>query len=180
MTMRHFSIILFLSQISSTFCQLSSPEYTLEQPLLLDIPTSLFQCCDLISNNDPKSLISCVNASVTENFENILNLVPYLKKKHGPKLMVALITRATQEIYHYAAYSYFLQAVYSSHNFYGLLPLFQDSLAPDYQLYRKIVPILEALQGVALHSDYIVWLDADIVYLDIGMRVEKVNESLNI
>ena len=80
--------------------------------------------------------------------------------QHGPTLNIAVITRATEAVYPYASYAFFLQAVYAQHNGYYSLPLLPDGTRPDYQRYRKLVPVLDAMRTHAMDADYVVWMDA--------------------
>jgi hypothetical protein len=129
------------------------------EPAQLIVSSSLQSCCRYIHSS--LDLISCVNNSLSQDdLPNIPRLIPYRDSKQGPKLFVTLLTRATAPIFDYAAYSYFLQAIYANHNGYLLLPLFPDTNTQDYSLYRKLAPLQEALSGVSADCDYIVWMDA--------------------
>jgi hypothetical protein len=155
-----FILSIFIALICVN-CQLSKPNHPNPQPIRIEHNQDILQCCALIYQDIERGeLINCVNNTVVNNFDQVIDSIPYIHDREGPRMVVTLITRATPEIYHYAAYSYFLQAVYAVHNFYNLIPLYPDSKKPDYEQYRKITPIIEALEGVAVDSDYIVWLDA--------------------
>jgi len=71
-----------------------------------------------------------------------------------------MLTRITPEIFIYGAYSYLVQNIYAQHNGYKILPLTMDSLLPDYQYHRKLVPLLGALRISNVFADYYVWVDA--------------------
>lgn len=108
-------------------------------------------CCDLILNDETiDSLLSCSNTSTAST--RVRELI-------GPLLSVVIVTRATKDIHSYAAYSYFLQQQYSEVNGYELLPLTPDSSRLDYKYYRKIVPMLEAMESRPF-ADYYVWMDS--------------------
>ena len=87
------------------------------------------------------------------------------------------MTRATPDIYDYAAYAFFVQSVYASFNNYALFPLYpDDSSIPDYEYHRKLVPLLNAMNSsdLAYHFDYVVWMDADVIPLDLNLRMESI------
>lgn len=110
------------------------------------------QCESLIDN--PLLLGRCVNES--------LSLLAPISTNQQSK--VCMITRVTPEIYSYAGYGLFIQAVFAHAKRYRMLPVYPDSSTPDYAYYRKLVPILEAFDR---HSDcdYILWMDADAIPL---------------
>mmetsp|Transcript_18224 Transcript_18224/g.30404 ORF Transcript_18224/g.30404 Transcript_18224/m.30404 type:complete len:667 (+) Transcript_18224:46-2046(+) len=160
---------------------LSDHVHVFLEPQELEVSSELQSCCDLIRQHSPKeqdhlSLIQCVNRSAVTNYKKVTSMIPYTQhpQQQGPKLNVAIVTRATPHVYDYASYAFFLQAVYAEHNGYYSLPLLPDSARPDYRRYRKLVPLLDAMTTHAADADYIVWLDADLVLLDLGMRVEQV------
>eukprot|EP01041_Mallomonas_annulata_P003385 gene3385-6715_t len=105
---------------------------------------------------------------------NLTNQNHWLHRAYGSHLDVGILTRATPEIYNYAAYSLLNMAIYADINSYLLLPLYPDSSQRDYSLHRKIVPIVEALENVAEDVDYLVWMDADVIILDLNMRIEQI------
>ncbi len=186
------SLCLLLLLFSQSNGQISTRINTHYQPLSLSLSSDLSACCSLLLS--PSQLILCVNQSTSKRFESqnqeqgqgINQLIPYKLNKQGPKLFVSLLTRVTPQIFDYGSYSYFLQAAYAEQNGYALIPLYNDSKTEDYQLYRKLVPLQEALNGLSVDCDFIVWMDAglnlsnlilieiDIAILDLGMRIEKV------
>jgi len=132
-------------------------------------------CCEESVFYEPQKLIGCVNASVATRYEEFTSSISHT---YGPKLSIILITRVTPEVYSYGAYAYFAHAMYAEHNGYGLLPLYADSSTPDYKFHRKLVPLLEVLEGNSSHhafssdADYVVWMDADAIFLHINFRIE--------
>lgn len=105
----------------------------------------------------------------------IINQIPYISGRHGPRLAIGILTRSTHEIFSYSAYSHFVQAAYARHRNYAMLPLLPDSNIIDYEYHRKLVPILHALNrtDMAFHCDYLVWIDADAIFLDFSFRIEE-------
>lgn len=139
---------------SSSSSSSSEPFITLSSPY--------HECCQYLQNQQQEyQLINCINTTITTyDIPTIPTIIPYYQQRLGPKLFITLMTRITPEIYNYAAYSYFLQAIYANINGYLLLPLYDDSNMEDYSLYRKLAPIQEALLGISADCDYIVWMDA--------------------
>ena len=141
---------------------LSDHEHVFQEPDRLLVSSSLRSCCDWVLSQQPEQLIQCVNSSASSLKQQVQAQVPYWQtpSKQGPTLQVAVVTRATSSVYEYAAFAYFLQAVYAQHNGYYSLPLLPDTSRPDYQRYRKLVPLLDAMTTHAVEADFIVWLDA--------------------
>ena len=130
-------------------------------------------CCKHL--DDPVLLLSCTNETIYTSSVGIISQIPYMSGKQGPRLMIGILSRSTSEIVQYAAYSHFAQASYASHRNYAMLPLLPDSEEQDYEYFRKLVPILYALNrtDLAFHCDYLVWMDADAIFLDFSFRIEK-------
>jgi len=143
-------------------------------------------CCDLLVLNDVKELKSCILSIASKHNSDILpTRAPYLVRKHGPKLLISFITRASQEIDEYAAYSLLSNILYMKKHNYGYL--IEESIAnnsrfkDDYTYHRKLAPILESLidsnvsyPTVTNQCDYLIWIDADIIILDINFKIENI------
>ena len=155
-----FALIAVFLLTKICHAQISSVEKIYRQPDRVILSEKLYACCAHLTTGKHDDLIDCTNTSVSRNFEQSYSDIPYRTGKEGPKLMVSLLTRVTKEIFPYASYSYFLQAAYADHNGYSLLPLLPDSDRKDYDRFRKLVPLGDALHGIASDCDYLVWLDA--------------------
>ena len=119
------------------------------------------KCCLLLDENTfHNEMMQCVNNNIQKNFEKYLVSAPGSSIINGPHLHVGFLTRATPDIFSYAAYSLLVQSIYAELNRYVFIPLTPDSQREDYLRYRKIVPLLEALNGFAIGLDYLVWVDA--------------------
>jgi hypothetical protein len=143
----------------------SRPSSIIPEPLLSSSSSFLssphLSCCQYLNPTQSHDLVQCINSSITNyDLPQLSSLIPYRENKLGPKLFITLLTRMTPNIYDYGSYAYFLQAIYATYHGYLLLPLYEDSAADDYQLYRKLIPIQEALAGISSGCDYIVWMDA--------------------
>jgi hypothetical protein len=153
------SFDLLASQITSSPSSIRSEPLLSSSPFFLSAPE--LSCCQFLDPSQSHELVQCINSSITNyDIPKLSSLIPYRENKLGPKLFVTLLTRMTPNIYDYGAYAYFLQAIYATYHGYLLLPLYEDSSTDDYALYRKLVPIQEALSGVSADCDYIVWMDA--------------------
>lgn len=119
--------------------------------------------------------MQCVRKVSEEQLQHQLRNVPYLSNKLGPRLSIVQVTRATPNIFPYASRALFLQSAYASHNGYGLYISTDEVVENDYELYPKLALLLQVLNNEGRHSDYVVWADADVAYLDFDMRFEQVN-----
>ena len=157
-----FLIAIF--NINRGVAQISTVGKIHKQPSRLELSESLRRCCESVSDGKIQELMECTNTTVSSYYNSVYSGIPYNTGKEGPRFVVSLITRATPQIYSYASYSYFLQAAYADHNGYALLPLYPDSERPDYERFRKLVPLSDALRGVAVDCDYLVWMDAGLTH----------------
>lgn len=148
-----------------------------EQQLGLLAP-ELQECCQYLTKYE--KLVLCVNSTLGKSTSDVISQIPYMNGQLGPRLAVGLVTRATRDIFAYSSYSLFVQSVYAASNNYALFPLIDDDLSkPDYQYHRKLVPILHALNSSHLgyHFDYLIWMDADAIPLDLSIRFERIAAS---
>jgi hypothetical protein len=127
-----------------------------------------YTCCRFLSSSNAEKIIECVNATNIDSFDRFANLQLSL-----PSLTVAVVTRATSEVFEYAAYALLVQSIYAKENGYLMLPLYSDSTRCDYKYHRKLVPIIEAIVGRLPFVDYIAWMDADLIPLDMNLRIES-------
>lgn len=160
-----FFLIVVAIVIGNTIAQISSVDNIHRQPSRIHVTDAIESCCMSVHHGTSTDLMSCTNRSVSSYFKSVYSSIPYNTQKEGPRFVVTLLTRATPEIFGYASYSYFLQAAYANHNGYALLPLLPDSVRPDYERFRKLVPLSDALKGIAADCDYLVWMDAGICQL---------------
>ncbi len=79
---------------------------------------------------------------------------------YGPTISFALISRVTEPIYSYAAFSVFIQTIYAIQNGYFIsnddFPYNDD----DYSMFPKILPLLAAMTNSSTIFDFYVWIDA--------------------
>lgn len=139
-------------------------------------------CCSIVNeHSDVKKvnwsrLMTCVNESSTNNMENIYH---DLYEHGGPSLGFALVTYATPDIWEYTVYSLAINEIYAEHNGYIMRHL--DPSTSDYDKkdarWNKVKILEEAIDpdhGWARDLNYIMWVDADLVIMDMGLRLEKV------
>jgi len=124
---------------------------------------------------DIRALLRCVNSSVARSFAG----AKYAVEGVGPSLLkLAILTRATPSVYNYASYSFLIQSVYAALHGYTMLPLVDDSSRPDYVYHRKLSSVLQIMEDEAFHIDYVVWMDADLIPLDLELRLEHIAASV--
>jgi hypothetical protein len=74
----------------------------------------------------------------------------------------------------YAPYSFFLQTLYAAKHKYAYFPQLVDSSDGDYAIERKISPLLSVMRGLAAASHWVVWLDADLIVIDLHFQIESI------
>ena len=144
-----------------------------EQPDILNV-NFVHQCCPLIK--DAVALMKCANMSSHENYNSVIHGI---MSDIGPKLGVGLVTYATKDIWDYTAYSLAAMEAYAEHNGYIMLHLDPGSsnYEPKDARWNKVKILEEAIHpetGWARDLDYVAWVDADIIFLDMGLRLEQV------
>ena len=146
------------------------------QPFPLKAPLTL-SCCDHIE--DSTDLMRCVRDSTyTANF---------LHTAADFQPAVTLYTYITKNIHNYASLAMAVNAVYAEHNHYDLRILgedsgsssdktnpYQNSLDPRW---NKIDILRRALENGTADGHYIAWIDADLVIMDLGMRIEQIGDE---
>ena len=111
------------------------------------------------------------------------NTSSYRQEKSVSSGGVGLVTYATRDIWNYSTYSFAVNEVYAEANGYVMKHL-DESSSPHYDLYdsrwNKVKILEEALDpvdGWARHLEWLVWLDADAIVLDMDLRIEKIVAS---
>jgi hypothetical protein len=126
--------------------------------------TDVFNCCD--KRDNPMQLYKCINDVNTRKYSR-----------------VAVTTYVTENILEYASYSLFINALHTSHNNYTFRILTNKN-SPNYEVndprWNKVKIINVAMEeniGWASDSEYVVWLDADLAILDIGMDFAAIGDK---
>ena len=132
------------------------------------------ECCHYA--HLPDALMLCANASAHGNEHEILS---NFYGGGGPSLGVGIVTYATQDIWDYSAYSLAVNEAYAEHN--GYIMRQEDDRLSNYEpidaRWNKIKVLLQAMDsetGWARDLPYIMWVDADVIFLDFSLRLEKV------
>ena len=138
-------------------------------------------CCE-IPKQSHMELQECIdNAVYSSNF---------LLKASSLKTDVSIYTYVTDNILPYSAYATSINAAYAEQNRYDFHIVGRDhyrhsdnNFAAEYKSstdprWNKVHMLLEALKSEEVGSNrYIVWIDADLIVLDLGMRIEKIGQE---
>ena len=132
------------------------------------------KCCEFV--DDAVALMKCVNTSAYRNMERIYDSI---RSHGGPTLGVGIVTYATENIWDYTAFSLAVNEAFAEHNGYIMLHL--DPVSANFDQFdarwNKVKILEEALhpeRGWARDLDYVMWVDADLIFLDMGLRIEQV------
>jgi hypothetical protein len=140
------------------------------------------RCCGLEVDSDYKAFMKCVNDSATANNEAVSAEIKTKAKLNrstkGPenkKIRFGLLTFATEDIFDYASYGFAVNEAFAEHHGYKL-KLLHNTL-PHYDQHdsrwNKVIVLIDALNSDwAEGLDYVMWLDADLVFLDMYMDLE--------
>lgn len=124
-------------------------------------------CCAPRLRTDVSKLMKCVNASAEQTVKDGW---PHAKKKK-----FAFVTSATQDIFSFSSYSFAINQAYCEQN--GHLLRMPDPITSNYEpkhpAWNKVKILEVALKTWAKDCDYIVWLDADLIILDIHLNLES-------
>lgn len=130
-------------------------------------------CCRF--RNSSKDLLTCLNETSIVNNQNIINNI---YESRGPSLGVGIVTFATHELWNYSSYTFGVNQAYAEHNGY-IFKFFHDSTrySTTDTRWLKVKVLEEALDpeiGWARDLQYVIWMDADIVIMDMRFRLEQV------
>ena len=141
------------------------------QPWPLDIP-SVGHCCNELGG--PAELLSCANESAYAVAPDKVGLLTFVTPK------------GISDIWKFASYQVALMTVYAEHNRYTFrLSTEADTLGGEgepesdvrWNKIKLLRRALDPLTGWARRLDYIVWIDADAIVLDLSMRIELISEQ---
>ena len=120
-------------------------------------------------------LMQCTNSSSLNQQAKI--------QSRNTKGGIGLVTYATENIWNYTAYSFAVNEIYAEHNNYVMLHLDEGSsnnYDPIDSRWNKVKILEEALDpenGWARDYEWVVWVDADAIILDMDMKIEEVVAS---
>ena len=154
------SLLLFLAV---SFGQITKSSRS--QPSFLKL-SNVHVCCSVDASSEKYAphLVECVNRSATAASWPV-----------NVKKRIALVTYATPDFYKFSAYTWAVNQAYAEHNGY-VLRLADPSInyEPADARWNKVKVVEDALLGWAEESDFVVWMDADLIFMDIGMKIEEV------
>lgn len=131
---------------------------------------SLQSCCRYgVGDGVDNDIISCVNESSAYRW----NIAPQ---------NIVVLTSHTAEISNYSAYSTFAKEAYCAYNNYKFIVADGNisSYEPRDPRWNKVKILSSAIdqnRGFANYSDYVIWLDADLIMLNFSFRFEEVIEA---
>ena len=166
------SVLLYLLlSLNDSACQIADVPRT--QPSKIHA-VFINECCHYAKMQD--ALMLCANASAHANKNMLLN---QYYSDGGPSLGVGIVSYATQDIWEYSAFSLAVNEAYAEHN--GYIMRQEDDRLSNYEpadaRWNKIKVLLQALDpesGWARDLAYVMWIDADVIFLDFSLRLEKV------
>lgn len=129
-----------------------------DQPLLEGTHATQ-NCCRYL--DDESLLLRCINSSTFHDFTSA---------DHS----IFLVSYSTEEILDYGAYSLAINTYYSQLHSYRMVLLTPEQGAqyePRDQRWNKVKILIDALNGWAKDSKFIVWIDSDLIMLDMGMKL---------
>lgn len=147
-----------------TSCQCQVTETPRDQPLSQGTDVTN-RCCLFLS--DESKLLNCANQSAFQSLSS-------------SKPTIVAVSYSTEGILDYGAYSMAINTYYSQLNGYGMNLLTPDRGAqyePRDQRWNKVKILIDALDpkdGWAREVEFIVWLDSDLIFLDMGLKLEEV------
>ncbi len=159
-------IFQFLLILQPSSQQISAPGAVMHQVTNEELRNNgiVTQCCNAITYS--QSLLSCVlkEASAVRMFTN-----------------VSLVSYYTPNIEEYAAYSFAINSVYALHHGYEfnlLSPKSGHEFEKRDQRWNKVKIIMD-LMSKHDDGDYLVWLDSDLIIVDLGMKIDRIIEDIN-
>lgn len=133
-------------------------------------------CTDTQTLASPSKLYKCIKAAAKSHSMTLQHVTAY---QIGPKpLSVGLVTFVTPDILPYAAYALAINLVYAIHNQYALVIYDSSDLTLDgYDVrWNKVALLRDALaaDAWAASMDYVMWMDADLIMLDLNYQLEEI------
>lgn len=125
----------------------------------------------------PAQLMALANFSATPQFNTVVE--QRSESQQSPSVRLGIVTYASKDIWNYAAYAMAINAAYAEHHGYSLTILDETSGAFDsgdarWNKVKILESALDPFEGWAQDLDFLVWIDADFVFLDFGFRLESV------
>jgi len=141
------------------------------QPLELHL-SGMEHCCNsfVIPNATWDKTMACVNSTAVKHANTHLN---------DGSARIGIVTFATRNIWNYTTYSYGIGQAYAENHGYVFKHLDENSEGSEGfdsrdSRWNKIKVLEQALVGWGKELAYVVWVDADIAILDMGLTIEDV------
>jgi hypothetical protein len=137
--------------------------------------------CDAI--NTSSILYTLARNTASEVTSDFISVPSVSSNFFGPTLKLGIVSFATSDITHYTSYAFATNLAYALHNGYSIL-FYDETMTETYDTedvrWYKIKILLDAMdpvKGWAKDLDYLVWVDADLIFLDLDFRLESVVSS---
>ena len=133
----------------------------------------LEKCCGLIKDGQLENSSSIVADLLLEHSKDKISKQKFTKK-------ISLVTYITPSIYDYASYSLVINSAFSKINDYPFVicsPDSGDEYEPRDQRWNRVKIIENAFDpatGYLRDFDYVVWIDADLIFLDMKFQFESI------
>lgn len=151
------------------------------QPYPLLSYQTIYSCCNLTSSSLNYSSNSSSSSSRSTS-ENLMSCISNLNIK-VINSKVGIVTYITNSIIDYASYAIAINIIYSEHNNYEFKIQTSENgnnYEPTDARWNKVKILENAIDennGWAKDYSYVVWLDADLAILDMGMKIELIGET---
>eukprot|EP01038_Epipyxis_sp_PR26KG_P017691 gene17691-24637_t len=144
---------------------------SISQPNLNLNSFGIISCCN--TSNEFDSCVLSYTTSLSSNLSAIYrNDLDSSNRKNA-----LLVSYTTNNILVYSLYSYFIHALYCEQNNYQLFVASPENgyeYDKNDQRWNKIKIISTLLNNAMFHYQHIVWMDADLIPLDFGMKIEEI------
>ena len=135
---------------------------------------STSKCCKAEIIDSANEMMDCIQQSI----ENV-NKRLYSSFNESSNPLITIVTYYTLNILEsYASKSIATLAAYAEQNNYLFFPFQGPNTKYDYAPYdarwNKIQILINVLREEGLNSTYVVWVDADLIVLDFGMKIEMI------
>lgn len=141
------------------------------QPKVLNM-SGMATCCKRhsIAETEWPVLMQCINTTSIQHEQQL---------RQDGTARIGIVTFATKNIWEYTTYSFGIGQVYAEHHGYMFKHLDENSEGCEAfdsrdSRWNKIKILEQALNGWGKDMDYIMWIDADVAILDMGLRIEDV------
>ena len=149
-------------------------DYVRAQPSVLKYHYTS-KCCREEFFNYPKDMMECIQ----QTSEDVNKQLYYYYNRTLNRQIIVMVTYYSSNIVEkYASKSIATLAAYAEQNDYLFYAFQGPNTKHDYAPYdprwNKIKILLNILSEQALNSEYVVWVDADLIVLDFGLKLEVV------